>query len=384
MDKYDVVVVGGGPSGSIAARTLAASGAKVLLVEKDFKRDKPCGGATPSISFEEFNLPKNEIAKKIKTISTISPKGFRIDVSVKDGYIAMVERETFDGSLRRQAEDSGADLIEAEPQNLRVQRFKGSRLDASPKATRVQEISITIMEDGKERIVASDFLIVADGVNSRIAKIIGLKSLPCIYTIQEEIDVHTVKNFSDLRACEFWFGSSHAPNFYSWIFPKKDYIDIGTGSTDGKALKGLIENFKIRCGINSNSRQRFYRLPLKQRKPLVYNNILFVGDAAGLVMPLSYEGIYYAMKSGKMAAEAIIAGKPSAYDKEWNRKFRRQFNFMQRLRKYFLKNDKFIEKFIELHKRRELQEASLRLLFEKDLRISSFISYIGFFKKFLN
>lgn len=54
---YDVIVVGGGPSGSIAARTLAKAGVKVLLIDKDFRRVKPCGGATPSKSFEEFNLP---------------------------------------------------------------------------------------------------------------------------------------------------------------------------------------------------------------------------------------------------------------------------------------------------------------------------------------
>lgn len=63
-DKYNAVVVDGGPSGSIAAKTLAAGGVKVLLVEKNFKRIKPCGGATPSRSFEEFDLHLNEKAKK--------------------------------------------------------------------------------------------------------------------------------------------------------------------------------------------------------------------------------------------------------------------------------------------------------------------------------
>ncbi|MDO9027926.1 MAG: geranylgeranyl reductase family protein [Candidatus Roizmanbacteria bacterium] len=366
MSKYDVVIIGGGPAGSVAARTLAAHGVKVLLVEKDLKRVKPCGGAVPSAAFEEFNLPEEQITKKIKILSIISPAGFRIDTYIKKGYIALVERGALDSFLRRQAVESGADLIEAELLNLRV-----------------QGVLTTIMENGRERTITSDFLIVADGVNSRIARCMGLESLPCVYTIQEDIKLSAEGKFSSINSCEFWLGSSHAPHFYSWIFPKKDYIDIGTSSTDGKALKCLMKNFKMRCGINTEGRQKVYRLPLKQRKPLIYGNILFVGDAAGLVMPVSCEGIYYAMKSGKMAAEAIIAGKPKSYEKEWNRSFRGQFNFMGRFGRYFLKNDRLMEKLVQLHKSEKVQDASLKLWFEKDLRLSSFLSYISFFKNFL-
>ncbi len=110
---------------------------------------------------------------------------------------------------------------------------------------------------------------------------------------------------------------------------------------------------------------------------------LFAGDAAGLVMPMSCEGIYYAMRSGKMAAEAILSGKPKNYEKEWKRKFGRQFNFMRRLQKYSLRNDRAIEILIKIHEREEVQNASMRLWLEKDLGISSFLSYISFFRKSL-
>lgn len=71
-DKYNAVAVGGGPSDSIAAKILAVGSVKVLLAGKNFKRIKPCGGATPSRSFEEFDLPLNEKAKKIKYLATIN------------------------------------------------------------------------------------------------------------------------------------------------------------------------------------------------------------------------------------------------------------------------------------------------------------------------
>lgn len=368
-DKYDAVVVGGGPSGAVSARTLAAAGVKVFLVEKDLKRIKPCGGATSSKSFKEFNLPREGISKKIKSVSTISPAGFRIDVSLENGYVALLERGKFDHSLRKQAEEAGADLSEAE--FLRIDRKQG-------------KICITVTERGKERNIASDFLIAADGVNSRIAKATGLEPLPTVYTIQEEVDKQAAEDFYGLEACEFWFGFSHAPGFYSWVFPKEDYVDIGTVSTNGKLLKDLLKNFKKRRLINGEGRLKVYRLPVRQRSSMVNGNIIFVGDAAGLVMPLSYEGIYYAMKSGKMAAEAIIKGNPGDYERQWNKKFRKHFSFMEKLHKSFLKNDNTAELMVSLFKSKRVQDASMKLWFNKDFSLSSFFSYMNFFKKFLN
>lgn len=367
MNKYDVVVVGGGPAGSIAARTLAKAGVKVLLIERNLKWIKPCGGATPSVSFEEFNLPEREIIKRINTISAISPEGFRVDVPLKGGYLAMIERGSFDSSLRRQAEEAGADLIEAE--FLQVKEIQ-------------KKVCITIAEKGKEQDILSDFLIAADGVNSKIARTVGLEPLPSVWTLQEDIDAEVVKEFHDIRACEFWFSSSHAQGFYSWVFPKNGYIDIGTGANQEKALRGLLKNFKMRRGIEREGKQRIYRLPLKQRKSLTYGNILFVGDAGGIVMPLIYEGIYYAMKSGKMATEAIIAGRPKSYEKEWKRRFNRQFKFMEMLRDYFLKDDRAVEKLVKLYENQQMHDVSLKVWLEKDFRISVFLRYIGLFEKF--
>jgi geranylgeranyl reductase len=365
---YDALVVGGGISGSIAAKILAGGGAKVLLVEKDFTRVKPCGGATPYKSFEEFSLPLQEIIRKVEHVSSVSPSGVKVEVALKGGYLAMVERGKFDHALRKQAEDAGADLAEAEFRTMEERQKK---------------IFVTLNEQGSRREVTADFLIAADGVNSRVARSAGFSSLPGVYTIQEDVDPGAVDTAQRPETCEFWFGLSHAPGFYSWVFPKDGYIDIGTASVNGKSLKVLMENFKKRLRIEGIGRQKIYRLPLTWRDSLVSNNILFIGDAAGLVMPLTYEGMYYAMKSGQMAAEAILKGSPKAYEKKWNRTFRSQFKLMKRLAKFFLKNDRSIEKTFSIHKNRYVQETALKLMLEKDLSLSSFLGYKNVFIRFL-
>jgi len=371
QDRYDVIVVGGGPSGSLAAKTLSAAGAKVALIEKDFNRVKPCGGGTPSISFEEFNLPYDAITKKIDTISIVSPKGDRVDIPLAGGFLAIVERGRFDQSLRKQAEEAGADLINAE--FLRINEWRRS-------------VRIVVTEGSIEREISSDFLIAADGVNSRITRGIGLEPIPGVYTIQEDIDINGLEDSQRLHACEFWFGLSHAPAFYSWVFPKGDYIDIGTGSVNGRLLKDLIKNFKLRLKIKSKGDDMYkvYRLPLKWRTSLIKGRVIFTGDAAGLVMPLSYEGIYYALRSGRMAAQAIINGRHKDYERQWNKIFHKQFILMEKLKNYFFKDDSRAEKLVNLHKREDVQNASMKLWLEKDTGSSPLLNYISIFKKFLN
>jgi geranylgeranyl reductase len=365
--KYDAVVVGGGPSGAIAAQILAAAGVKVSLFEKSFSKVKPCGGATPLKSFEEFNLPKKEITKKIGVLSSFSPAGKRLDIALNGRNIAMIERSTFDNTLRTQAAEAGADVIEAEFQQVQNEQGK---------------IYLKVNEKGKEREIVTNFLVAADGINSRVASSVGMATLPSVYTIQEKVDVKAAEDFQHMKSCEFWFGSSHAPRFYSWVFPKRDYIDLGTAATQGTMLKELMKNFKMRRNISCDGTQRVYRLPLRSRDSLVRKNIVFVGDAAGLVMPLSYEGIYYALKSGKMAAEAIIKGDPKDYEKQWNKTFRKHFKLMNRLT-LFMRSDRTIAHMFRAHENKDIQAISLKLILNKDVSLSPFFIYLKLLQRFL-
>jgi geranylgeranyl reductase len=187
----------------------------------------------------------------------------------------------------------------------------------------------------------------------------------------------------DTECCEFWFGASHAPGSYSWVFPAAEGISAGTGSSDPGKVLALYQVFRKKRGITLEGLKRVYKIPRWEGNLYNKNNIIFAGDSAGQVMPLNYEGIYYAMKAGALAARAIKEGKVITYKRMWKHSFQKKFSLMDKLVSYFLKDDASLEKLVALHRRPEVQEASMRLWLRKDSGKEGLQSYIKLFRKFL-
>lgn len=376
MLRTAVLVIGGGPAGSTAARFLAKYSIDTILVERDLSYKKPCGGGIPSSALIELRIPENVVKQKINNILVVSPKGKRVDVRLKDGYLAITERGDFDNRLRGLAKEDGTSIIEGE-----FLRFE----DISKEIVSIVKERST----NKEIKIKSDYVIAADGVTCKVGSLLNINKIRSIWTINTHLKTSSDQIYDH---AEFWFGSKHATNFYSWIFPANNYLSIGTGSKNLRELTSFLDRFikrrfdKSLKDLQSNtllSKLRAFKIPEWNKTVFNKGNILFVGDAAGIVMPVTYEGIYYAMKSGEFAAKALIEKRPSLYEKLWNERFKNRFLLMHKIRDYLFSKDENIEKFVFIHQHPEVQELAMRLWLKKEKGTELIKAYFNIFKKIL-
>ena len=356
-----VLIIGSGPAGASAARLLAAHGRDVLLLEKNFSFEKPCGGGLSLHAFDELGIPKTAIKREVHKIRIVSPREESVDIALQGCGLAIVGRKEFDAALRQEAEAKGAKIVRGEFTEI---QHSGNYTVRAVTGEEPYEFD-------------AEYVIAADGVNSRVRTALGIKPSRSFFTASEKI-----RNVN-ADICEFWFGGDHAPFSYSWVFPGSEGISIGTGTFQRGMTTNLLHRFKEKRGLHAEGAKKVYRIPAWKGDLYSKGNVLFTGDAAGQVLPLTYEGIYYAMKSGELAAQAIIEENVATYRKVWKARFQKRFVLMDRLRNYFLKDDASAERLVALHRRPEIQEASLQLWVMKDSSRKGFLRYMKLFGKFL-
>lgn len=303
---YDVIVVGAGPGGSTAAKFCAQAGLKTLLIEKErLPRYKPCGGC---LSLKTAQLLDFDLSSVIE--NTIY--GVKFTYCLKDPFTIqsdqpiafLVMRDRFDQLLVEKAVGRGAEVLDGE------------------RVTRVEEkgdgTEVTL---ARERRFRCEYLIGADGSESVVAKSLSLP-LPQGdgkgMAVESEIPFESAVDFpeKELQLIHLDFG--RIPNGYGWVFPKSEGLSIGIGGMprEGKKvnprqyfvdfLKGLnyLDEGKVER-IVGHSLPSFY----DERQRVSGGRFLLVGDAGHMIDPLTGEGIYYALRSGMLAAEAIIQSK---------------------------------------------------------------------------
>ena len=370
--RYDVAVIGGGPSGAVAAALLAKAGISTILIERNLKNVKPCGGAIPLGLIKEFNIPDELIEKKLSNMRARSPKGRYIDMNMPNGYVGMVRREKFDHYLRSEAERAGAVLVEGLVKSI----------------THSGEGFVINTLNDKLAPLRAHKIIGADGANSITANELHFppNELKVIAMQQRFKYTPAIQKFSDI--VEIWFDGEVSPDFYGWIFPKADHLAIGTGTEDNHHnLKALQKRFVEKIGITERPYlDEAAKIPMKPRRSFTQTKAILVGDAAGLVTPANGEGIFFAMRSGKLGAQAMIEHiKNKAplhnYEKEFRKLYAPIFFGLEVLQSVYYRNDRLRESFVAICADDDVQRITFDSYLYKKMVPAPFSTQMKIFSK---
>ena len=305
-DEYDIIVVGAGPGGSIAART-AAEEYDVLLIEKRQEIGSPvrCAEFVPKDQLlnasNYIQLNKKWIANEINGVRFIAPDGTMFAVSgetlgIETGLGYVLERKIFDGQLAKEAARAGAHVM------VRTRATGLIMKDGAVQGVKLNRL-------GEDFEVRSKVVIGADGVESQVGRWGGINTTlkpkdigSCVQYLMTDIDVKV--DFLDIYA------GSQAPGGYAWIFPKGDKTaNVGLGVLASKLnRKRPIDYLNEFVSKNVPDGQPVALVmggvPLSDAlKTIVSNGLMLIGDAAHHAEPISGGGIPAAIRGGKMAGE---------------------------------------------------------------------------------
>lgn len=313
MAIADAIVVGAGPAGATAARTLASSGLRVRLLERArFPRNKPCGGGISARALGRFPwlapaLPRIT-THFISKLYLEGPNGQGAVLTSSSPAVMMIRRVEFDQLLARLAVEAGAELVE----------------DAwvSQVAAGDEEVRVTT-RDG--RVFTARYLVAADGVNGIVTRRLGLHpgwdGASVALDMMEETPNEVLRT---LDPGTLWVSYGHGgTDGYGYIFPKRDHVNVGIGCllsyfreqirlAPYQMQQRFVSDLKARGLLAGGSdRARFTPCHIPVGGPIhqtARGRVLVAGDAGGFVNAYTAEGIYYAMASGDLAGRAIAEG----------------------------------------------------------------------------
>jgi geranylgeranyl reductase family protein len=323
---YDVIVVGAGPSGSMAAKYAAKNGARTLLIEEHGTIGFPvsCTGHISVKALKECELPEgNFINKKIRGAFVYAPDNRSITIDGKRTMTYVVERKIFDRELAKAAALAGSEvLVDTAVRSLK--KVPGG-------------VVLEAMSEGKITHFKAKVAIGADGVRSKVARGAGLGRVPHVCS---GIQVEASYEPRDPEFVEVFLGHRYAPGYFAWSVPTSgDCCRIGLNADKDAHVylnRLLTEHEVVSKKARSAVDLIMGGIPVGTLKNTVADGVLIVGDAAGHVKPISYGGIYAGARcakiAGEVAAKAACEGDVSArrlmeYERRWRGEIGRELTF---------------------------------------------------------
>ena len=294
-EPYDIVVIGGGPAGSSAARAAAQRGAEVLLIDRRQRIGIPvqCAEFVPQWISRHASFSSACVIQTVDKMVTHLPDGTCYEMK-SPGY--MLARSLFDKELAASAISSGATI------------------SIGTKAVGLSAEVLAVERSSEKEMIRSKIFIGADGVHSAIARFIGQPSPKSIAALQYEVVMPQPQNHVDV-----YFHKDYARG-YAWFFPKGRTANVGVGiiAQETTLLLKLMDNFlESLVGSRKLSSVQIVAktggsIPCEKPRRTVFNNILLVGDAAGHAHSITGAGIFNAVIAGeiagRIAAEAVKKG----------------------------------------------------------------------------
>jgi geranylgeranyl reductase family protein len=329
VSDADVIVAGGGPAGAAAARALAAAGLDTLLVDRAaFPRNKPCGGGISARALTRLPWLASSLSgvevHRISRLRLEAPGDAALDVESRAPCVLLVRRVEFDHALVMAAEAAGA----------RRADFDITQVESQPGAI--------VLKSRDGRRLRAPLVVAADGVHSVIAKRLGMNPRwPRTRLAIDMMEETPIERLAASRPDVLWVAYAYQGlDGYAYVFPKTRHVNVGIGcllshfdahvTAAPYALQERFVSTMVDRGWLSgrSDRRSFTPFLIPVGGPLRrawHGRVLFAGDAGGFVHAVTAEGIYYAMVTGELAAQAILAtreapeGAGRAYERLWRR-----------------------------------------------------------------
>ena len=370
--KYDAVVVGGRIGGSTASLFASKNGLDVLMIEKNQEIGTPvqCAEATSSSTFKTLEMEPSSkyVCNEIKGADVYAPDGTHghLEGGYAEGFI--LERKLFDKQLAIESAKAGTDIM-----------VKTTAKDLIRRNGKICGVIAKHM--GRTIEIETDLVIAADGIESRIAKMAGLKTHQSPQSLCSCAQYEMVGVECDPNYLQFYFGEKIAPGGYVWIFPKGDGIaNVGVGvRSDTETAYNFLKKFTSTMDatpVELNMGGVPVQGPVKRTYA---DSLMVVGDAAGQVEPFTGGGIHVtahcARIAGEVAAEAIEKENTSGnflkkYEKLWQKEVGKDLKQSLKYRKIM---DQLTDKEMNI---------VAKFLIEQDLESISKMAVLGFVRDY--